>query len=244
MPINQPTEGKIAAFFDVDGTIVKSTIVHYYVWLRFPLLHPLLRPFWLIHFTPKVIFYFFLDKASRSKFNRIFYRNYRGLDVGQIQQLVSEKFDALLRQKIYPAALDRIHEHRSRGDMVVLVTGSLDFIIQPLAELLQCDHALTVQLHEERGKFTGELTTAPLGDEEKARAIEAFAVRHGVDLTASYAYGDSIADLPMLRCVNHPVAVNPGKTFRRIALESHWEIQDWKLHVESRARSSVCSNSS
>lgn len=49
--------------------MVKSTIVNYYVWLRFPLLHPILRLFWLTHFIPKVIYYYFLDKTSRTKFN-------------------------------------------------------------------------------------------------------------------------------------------------------------------------------
>lgn len=233
MSKNQPLQRKTAAFFDVDGTIVKSTIVHYFVWLRLPLLHPALRLLWLIYFTPKVIYYYFLDKASRTKFNQVFYRNYRGLDVKQIQRLVAVKFDMLLRSKIFPAALNRIHEHLSRGDLIVFVTGSLNFIVQPLAEFIPCDYAFTVRLHEKDGKFTGELTTPPLSDEEKARVVKEFAKQHDVDLTASYAYGDSPADLPMLRCVNHPVAVNPGKGFRRIALESRWEIQDWRLRVES-----------
>ncbi len=232
MSINQSLQRKTAAFFDVDGTIVKSTIVHYYVWLRLPMLHPVLRLLWLIHFIPKVIYYFFLDKASRTRFNRVFYRNYRGLDVEQIQRLATEKFDTLLRSKIFPAALNRIYEHRSRGDLIVFVTGSLNFIVQPLAEFLHCDHVFTVQLHEEDGKFTGELTTPPLSDEEKARVIKEFAEQHGVDLASSYAYGDSPADLPMLRTVNHAVVVNPGNAFRRIALESRWEIQDWTLGVK------------
>ncbi|MDE0298973.1 MAG: hypothetical protein OXN17_10095 [Candidatus Poribacteria bacterium] len=69
MSTNQPLRRKTVAFFDVDGTIVKSTIVHYYVWLRFPMLHPILRLFWLTHFIPKVIYYYILDKTSRTKFN-------------------------------------------------------------------------------------------------------------------------------------------------------------------------------
>jgi len=232
MSKTQPPERKTAAFFDVDGTIVNSTIVHYYVWLRVPLLPPALRPFWMVQFAPKVIYYLILDKASRTKFNRVFYRNYKGLDVQTLQHHSYVNFDTHLRPKIFPAALDRIREHRTRGDLVVLVSGSLNFIIQPLADFLECDHALTVQIHEEGGKFTGELTTPPLSGEEKARAVTKFAEHHGINLTASYAYGDSSADLPMLQCVNHPVAVNPGKRFRRIALESSWEIQNWTLNPD------------
>ena len=234
MSVDGRPQGKTAAFFDVDGTIVESTIVHYYVRFRSLLLFPPLRLLWLISFVPKVIYYFLLDKASRTKFNQVFYRNYRGLDAERVKQLAHEKFDTLLRSKIFPAALDRVREHQKRGDLVVLVTGSLDFIIQPLADYLRCDHTLTAQLHEEEGKFTGELTTPPLAGAEKARAIKNFAKRHGIDLISSYAYGDSRADLPMLRCVRHPVVVNPKKALRRIALESGWEIQNWTFSVEGQ----------
>ena len=218
---------KTAAFFDVDGTLVNSTIVHYYVRLRSLLLPALLRPFWMAGFACRVVYYFFLDKVSRTHFNRVFYRNYRGMNAQKTKQLAREEFGALFGAKLFPAALERIHEHRKRGELVVLATGSLDFIIQPLSDYLQSDYALTVQLHEEDGRFTGELTTPPLGGEEKGRATKSFAEQHGIDLASSYAYGDSRADLPMLRCVGHPVVVNPGKTLRRIAVESGWEIQEW-----------------
>ena len=233
----QPAEGyprgKTAVFFDVDGTIVRTTIVHYYVWFRSFILPPVLRPFWLSWFTLKVVYYFFLDKVSRTQFNRVFYRNYRGLDGERVKQLANAVFDTYIHSKIFPAALDRIREHQNRGDLVVLVTGSLDFIIQPLADYLHTDHALTVQLTETHGKFTGELTTPPLGEGEKARAVKIFAARHSVDLSSSYAYGDSRADLPMLQCVGNPVVVNPGKALKQIAEESGWNIEEWTLKGEA-----------
>ena len=57
--------------------------------------------------------------------------------------------------------------------------------------------------------------------------VNAFAQEHGIDLAASFAYGDSRADLPMLRCVGTPVVVNPGKALRQIATESSWKICEW-----------------
>ena len=227
--LNAGQTKKTAAFFDVDGTIVSTTIVHYYVQFRSHLLPSFLRPFWLAGFALKVVCYFFLDKVSRARFNRVFYRNYRGLEAERIKQLASEQFETYMRSKLFPAALDHIREHQSRGDLIVLVTGSLDFIVQPLADYLQADAALTVQLEEAGGKFTGELTTPPLSEEEKVRAIEAFVERHNVDLAASYAYGDSRADLPMLRCVGNPITVNPSKGLRRVAIESGWEISEWTI---------------
>ena len=224
-----PEGKKTAAFFDVDGTIVSTTIVHYYVQFRSHLLPTFLRPFWLAWFALKVAYYFFLDKVSRTRFNRVFYRNYRGLEAEHIKQLAGEQFETYVRPKLFPAALDCIREHQSRGDLIVLVTGSLDFIIQPLADYVQADAALTVQLEETHGKFTGELTTLPLSEEEKVRAIQTVVERYNVDLAASYAYGDSRADLPMLQCVGNPIVVNPSKGLRQVAIESGWEISEWTI---------------
>ena len=220
---------KTAAFFDVDGTIVSTTIVHYYVQFRSCLLPSFFRPFWIAWFALKVVYYFFLDKVSRARFNRVFYRNYRGLNAEDVKQLASEQFETYVRLKLFPAALDCIREHQNQGDLLVLVTGSLDFIIQPLTDYLQADAALTVQLEEVHGKFTGELTTLPLSEEEKVRAIQVFAEQHNVDLAASYAYGDSRADLPMLECVGNPIVVNPSKGLRQVAIESGWEISEWTI---------------
>ena len=224
-----PEGKKTAAFFDVDGTIVSTTIVHYYIQFRSRLLPTFLRPFWIAWFALKVVYYFFLDKISRTRFNQVFYRNYRGLKAEDVKQLAGEQFETYGRSKLFPAALDCIREHQNRGDLIVLVTGSLDFIVQPLADYLQADAALTVQLEEAHGKFTGELTTLPLSEAEKVRAIQTFVEQHNVDLAASYAYGDSRADLPMLQCVGNPIVVNPSKGLRQVAIESGWEISEWMI---------------
>ncbi len=224
-----PEKKKTAAFFDVDGTIVSTTIVHYYVQFRSCLLPTFFRPFWLAWFALKVVYYFFLDKVSRTRFNQVFYRNYQGLKSEAVKQLAGEQFETYVHSKLFPAALECIREHQNRGDLIVLVTGSLDFIVQPLADYLQADAALTVQLEEAAGKFTGELTTLPLSETEKVRAIQAFVEQHNVDLAESYAYGDSRADLPMLECVGNPIVVNPSKGLRQVAIESGWEISEWTV---------------
>ena len=101
----------------------------------------------------------------------------------------------------------------------------------PLADYLGADHILSMSLRKQDGRFTGELMSPPLGEEEKARVVRAFAKKHGIELAGSFAYGDSRADLPMLRCVGTPVVVNPGKTLRQIATESGWTICEWSSRV-------------
>ena len=218
---------KAVAFFDVDGTLLKSTIVHYYIWMRFKETPFLLKHLWLVGFLPKIVYYLILDRISRPRFNEVFYRNYRGMNAAEIKTLCAEMFETYLRPKIFSAATTQIQEHKEQGTPVVFVTGSLDFIVQPIADYLDVDSVLAPQLGERDGQFTGELTTVPLIGEEKAKAVQAYAEQHAISLEDSYAYGDSQSDLPMLECVGNPVVVNPGKALREKALTAGWEMHEW-----------------
>lgn len=218
---------KTVAFFDVDGTLLKSTIVHYYIWMRSAKIPRLLRFIWLVGFLPKIAYYLILDKVSRTRFNQVFYRNYRGMDATEIKALSTEMFETYLRPKIFSEAVSQIQEHKEQGMAIVLVTGSLDFIVQPIADYLAVDTVLAPQLSEQGGRFTGELTTEPLIGEQKAKAMQVFAEQHEISLKDSYAYGDSQSDLPMLECVGNPVVVNPGKALRQKTLDSGWELHEW-----------------
>lgn len=222
-----PNTQKTVAFFDVDGTLLKSTIVHCYIWMRSLQLPFFLKHLWLIGFLPKIVYYLILDSISRTRFNEIFYRNYRGLEVAEMKALSTEMFEAYMRPKIFSEAVSQIQEHKEQGTAIVLVTGSLDFVVQPIADYLAVDAVLAPQLREKDGQFTGELTTAPLIGEAKAEAMRDYADQHEVSLEKSYAYGDSQSDLPMLECVGNPIVVNPGKSFRQKALKSGWEMHEW-----------------
>ena len=215
------------AFFDVDGTLLKSTIVHYYIWMRTAKIPRPLKLVWLVGFLPKIVYYLILDKISRTRFNLVFYRNYRGMDAAEVKALSGEMFETYLRPKIFSEAISEIQEHKQQGMTIALVTGSLDFIVQPIADYLEIDAVLAPQLREEGGRFTGELTTAPLIGERKAEVMQGYAEQHEISLKDSYAYGDSQSDLPMLECVGNPVVVNPGKALRQKALDSGWEMHEW-----------------
>lgn len=222
-----PNIQKTVAFFDVDGTLLKSTIVHCYIWMRSLQMPFFLKHLWLIGFLPKIVYYLILDSISRTRFNEVFYRNYRGLEVAEMKALSTEMFEAYIRPKIFSEAVSQIQEHKEQGTAIVLVTGSLDFVVQPIADYLAVDAVLAPQLREQDGQFTGELTTAPLIGEAKAEAMRNYADQYEVSLEDSYAYGDSQSDLPMLECVGNPIVVNPGKSFRQKALKSGWEMHEW-----------------
>ncbi len=183
--------------------------------------------FWIIGFLPKIAYYLILDKISRVRFNQVFYRNYRGMDAALVKALADDMFNNYLCKKVFPEAISQIEEHKAQGDHVVLLTGSLDFIVRPIAEHFGVDTVLAAKLSEHAGKFTGELTTEPLIGEQKAIVMKKFAEQAGISLDICYAYSDSKSDLPMLDCVGNPIAVNPSKALRKLALETDWEIHEW-----------------
>jgi HAD superfamily hydrolase (TIGR01490 family) len=225
---NQPA-GKAATFFDVDGTLVQTTIAHYYAYFRLQRMSPPWRGLWHAAFMIKCAYYLALDRISRSKLNVVFYRSYRGLPADEIKARAKDCYRDVIRPRRFRQTAECIEEHRRAGREIVLVTGSIDFIIAPLAEELGIHNVLAPALLESDGRFTGELDGPPIGEQEKARRIRRFAEENGISLDQSHAYGDSIADLPMLEVVGHPHAVNPDKALSAIARARDWSTHYWMV---------------
>jgi alcohol-forming fatty acyl-CoA reductase len=217
--------GEVAAIFDVDGTLVGSNVVSYYAWLKMREMPALARPVWAAAFLLKIPYYWALDKVSRAHFNRAFYKNYAGWKRSRARYLGLESFPGFTLSRIYPDALACLREHKRRGHRVVLLSGALDFLLDPLKDL--ADDVLCASLAEEDGVYTGELSGAPVAGEARARMLASFARRRGVDLSRSYAYADSISDLPMLEAVGNPVAVNPDRRLAGAARSKGWKIRNW-----------------
>ena len=216
-----------AAFFDLDGTLVKSNAVDYYLYLATQDL-PSVKRWWLTaQLVCRAPYYLVLDRLNRSRFNQVFYRNYRGFSTVHCQQRSQILFQEMIYPQLRPGALECITQHKAQGRQIVLVTGSLDFIVAPLAEFLGAK-ALTSRLQSDQGHYTGELLGASMIGEEKARAIREMASDLSINLQQSYAYGDSAADLPMLDTVAYPVAVNPDARVRRVAQQRGWAIEEWR----------------
>lgn len=219
----------IAAFFDVDGTIVHGNVVRYYANLHMARLSRPRRLWWIATFLPRIPGYFLLDKVSRRSFNLVFYRNYTTFSPAELEQKAKAHFQVFLEPRIYPQAYQQIEAHHRQKHQVVLVTGSLEPIIRPLATQLGVSALIAARLSQQNGVFTGELQGGPMTDERKAKALHLFADQNGLDLSRCYAYADGLDDLPMLQAVGRPTAVNPGLRLRRSARQKGWEIVEWKL---------------
>lgn len=219
--------GGAGAFFDVDGTIVASDIVRYGVEIRTAEKGRLARWLWLAAFLPRVPLYLVLDAIDRARFQRAFYRLYRGMEAEELRLRAEALFEHYVRPRIRPEALVRLARHADRGHRIVLVTGSVETIVRPLADHLGVRDVIAPRLAQADGRLTGELEEAPLAGERKAAAVAGFAKRHGLDPVRCHAYGDSRDDVPMLERVGRASVVKPDRRLRALAAERGWEILEW-----------------
>jgi HAD-superfamily subfamily IB hydrolase, TIGR01490 len=217
----------VAAFFDVDGTLTETNVLMPLIWLQRETLPRHRYWLWLCKLICHLPIYLVADQIDRSIFVTLFFRQYAGIPSEKARQWFWENFENSLKPRVYNDALREIQWHRERNHQIVLVTGGADFTVAPLARWLNAD-LLAAKLEEVDGKFTGRLVGKPLIGVGKADAIKTYAGEKGIDLQASYAYGDSVSDAPMLECVGNPVAVNPDRKLRRLAMERGWRIVQWR----------------
>ena len=111
--------------------------------------------------------------------------------------------------------------------MIILLTGSLDFLIDPIATALQVDRSFAGCLEQMNGVYTGRLIPPLPYGEGKRQLMERLAQDLTLDLSLCYAYGDSPGDLEILRAVGHPTVVNPIRGMAGVARRNQWPVVAW-----------------
>ena len=159
----------------------------------------------------------------------------KGWDRAQIEEVVRDALIQVVDPYVYQEALDLVALHRALMRKVYIVSSSPEEVVRPLAEHLGITDVIATRAEIEEGKYTGRLAFYCYA-ENKAVAIREAAEREGIDLAGSYAYSDSATDLPLLRAVGHPVAVNPDRELRRVAEKEGWQIRDFRRPVPLRRR--------
>lgn len=164
----------------------------------------------------------------------------RGLDLSRGQeresfgQVIRETTGDVIRPIIYREALDLMEWHRARRRPVYLVSSSPEEVVGPIGALLGVDGIIATKSRvDDDGRYVGELDFYCYGP-HKAEAIQALAKDQGIELAESWAYSDSITDLPMLEVVGHPVAANPDRGLRQIARERLWPVV--RFHLPTAVR--------
>lgn len=226
MPPGPDTRARRVAFYDFDGTLVSGNVVTRYARLvrRHP--DPVQARWRYGKALVGVPLWLALDAVSRRVFNEVFFRQYRGLKEAWLRSEARGLFESVVRREQFPHAKERIALDREQGYWTVLVSGALDFHLEPAAEYFGLDDVMANRLRFRLGTATGELFRPLLAGDQKADAMRDYAATHGFDMQAARAYSDSGSDIPMLRSVGCPVATNPDRRLRREAVRSGWRVLD------------------
>ncbi len=218
----------LAAFYDLDGTLVSSNVVTRYAFFA---RHCPSRTEALLRYGKVVLgvpLWIALDVYSRRLFNEVFYRQYRGMCQDWLEEQAAVLFDGEIKPKVYPGARALLDADRQAGYRLVLVSGGMDFALRPVVRHLGFDHLISNRLVYEDRIATGAVAPPLLAEQQKVAAILDFCREYNVEAAGSKAYSDSFSDIPMLEAVGQPAAVNPDRRLRRVAIERGWPILDLK----------------
>ncbi|TQQ85061.1 HAD-IB family hydrolase [Peptacetobacter hominis] len=200
---------KRAAFFDIDGTLYRNSLMveHFKKLIKYEIID---EKTWIEHARST-----YVDWDTRKgdyddyllEVCNIYVESLKGVEWDSIEfatkQVMKTKAD-----RVYKFTRERIKKHLESGDIVIFISGSPDFLVKKMAEKYGVTDYLGSQYIVRDGYFTGELV--PMWDSKsKNKAIAEFVEKYNIDLSESYAYGDTHGDINMLRNVGHPVAINP-----------------------------------
>jgi HAD superfamily hydrolase (TIGR01490 family) len=219
-----PRTPRKAAFFDLDGTLIRTNVVHaygYYAMNEGSLLGTLGRTLSTVANIP---LFGALNLVDRKVFNEFFYRSYAGLTEDRLLTLADDLFEDVIKAAIYDDAQDLIDEARRAGCRIVFVSGALDFTMRPLARHLKADDLIANKMQFVGGKATGKVIPPIIEGANKANVIRDYCELHGLMLNKSHAYTDSASDYAMLTVVGRPTAVNPDLRLRALARSYNWPI--------------------
>ncbi len=147
----------------------------------------------------------------------------KDVPVRDLQRLTPQILAGVL-PRLYPEMLEVAYGHQDAGRRIYIVTAASQEMAGVLSYVLGFDGGIGSKSEIRDGVYTGRAGGRFTYREGKAEAIRELAEADGIDLAASYAYSDSESDLPMLRAVGHPVAVNPDAALARVAREQRWDV--------------------
>lgn len=220
---------KHAAFFDFDGTLIRgdSQAMELRHMLRYGLM-PRVNPFLIIRIIGTGILSYF-SLLSRLYQNMVYIKIYRGMSLQEASGIGNSIFNSKIRRKFNQQALNMLENHRKEGALIVIVSATPGHILEQVREYIKPDFIVCTDLEtDSMNRFTGRpLGRICIGD-EKVRRIQYLAKKYNLDLSASYAYSDHHADLPLLEAVGRPAVVNPTVKLEKIAWERRWPVYQFK----------------
>jgi putative phosphoserine phosphatase / 1-acylglycerol-3-phosphate O-acyltransferase len=180
-------------------------------------------------------------QLGRSEFEDLIGKGARmlhGNSLSDLDELGERLFVQHVQKRIYPEMRAMVRAHQARGHTVVLSSSALTVQVDPVAKFLGIDNVLSNKFEtDDDGLITGEVETPIIWGPGKARAVQAFAAKNGVELAKSYFYADGDEDVALMYLVGNPRPTNPGGKMEAVAIKRGWPV----LRFSSRSGSSPVS---
>lgn len=215
-----------ASYFDVDGTLVRTNLIHPTLYYLTTEINPFRSLKMVAKAFAKAPSMILAELQDRRMFNEILYTTFEGMTEDRLRVIAEEIHEEIMMKNLFKGARDLIKRHLDRGDEVVLVSGALDVVLRYFAKEIGATTVIANRLEFKEGRATGKMIRPVIAGPEKALLIRQHAAEKGHDLNLSHAYSDSYSDVPMLSVVGYPTAVCPEPKLRRLALTYQWPILD------------------
>jgi len=229
MPKASDSQPKIeAAFFDVDNTLVRGSVSILFGKVAFAGGAIKRRDIWRFMFEQMMFIRRGEKSNTLSSFKDRALALTKGKSVVELENLIDKVYASDIKPRLWPDMVAAVKYHLQEGREVWLVTAAPIDLAQAIADDLGITGALGTIVGHKDGYLTGELVGEPLHGKAKRHAVKKLARERNISLKRSYAYSDSVNDLPMLTLVKHAVAVNPDKVLKRYAEAAGWKIMTFK----------------
>lgn len=208
-----------AAFFDIDHTVIRGSSGRHFLTSAF---RKKIIPFKMLCSIPFYYFQYRFMHPDWENWTKKF-PHFAGIDRQTVCSISGECFD-VYKKTIFPEIASIIKDYKEQGCPVYFATSSIDIFVEPFMDHFEADGLISSKLEFIDDKTSGGFLGEPAFGKEKLKKVRQKAEELGIGLHECAFYSDSIHDRPLMETAGFPVAVNPDKRLKKLALEKNWPI--------------------
>ena len=216
--------GRVAAIFDVDDSLLDGNAGTIFTWYLYS--EKLMRPEMRAK-IPRIIYEYARRRLTEQDMVEVGSRCQQGLRADDLKAHAHACFHKHLRKRVTMGAVRQVRKHLLSGHLVVIASGSPQYIIDEVGRHLRVHLAIGTRTRIVDGRATDQIVPPVVFREGKRAVVERIAETYDVDLARSFIYSDSAADIPLFEAIGNPIVVNPKTSFRGIAERRGWDIVEW-----------------
>jgi HAD superfamily hydrolase (TIGR01490 family) len=217
---------KELVILDLDGVIIKGQSQQ--IFLNYLFRKKIVGLFFYLKIYMWFIFYKMGLNKNPKKIMNYAFGSLKGKNLEEVEKLINDFFSEVLNNFIFHEIIDIINKHKIENRELIIVSNALDIIVKKISQFLNIKNYIGTKLEIIDDKFTGNISDDIVYGKNKLKLIETFLRKNKLNLKNSWAYTDHISDLPILKLVKNPFAVNPDKKLCIEAKKNNWPILNFK----------------